>query len=383
MTDHMPDDLSATGRDLRAYTDELRPRHGVVRNVHGEWVLLRHDLVVQAALDPERFSSAVSSHLQIPNGLDSAEHAAYRQALDRFLGPEALTPFHDDFRRVAADLVASLPRGASVDAVGGLGTRFAVRAQSRWLSWPAALEERLVAWVAENHAATRAGDRTWTQRVADDFDALTRSMLELRRAGASPGGTRDVTAELMRTEVNGQPLSDAEIVSVLRNWTGGDLGSIALCVGVLVHHLATQPQLQGRLRAGVPDAELDAVVDEVLRIDDPFVSSRRITTCPLTIGGVALPAAARVKLNWTSANRDEAVFGDPDAFDPRANAERNLVYGIGRHACPGRLLATLEMRIVVRELLAATTSITLDAQQPAEREVSPVGGWARVPIVLT
>lgn len=383
MTDHMPDDLSATGRDLRAYTDELRPRHGVVRNVHGEWVLLRHELVVQAALDPDRFSSAVSNHLHVPNSLDSAEHAAYRQALDRFLGPEALAPLHDQVRRVAADLIASLPRGVGVDAVSGLGTRFAVRAQSTWLGWPAALEERLVAWVGENHAATRSGDRAWTERVAEDFDALIRSVLEPRRAGAALGGSRDVTAELMRTEVNGRPLSDAEIVSVLRNWTGGDLGSIALCVGVLVHHLAAQPQLQDRLRAGVADAELDAVLDEILRIDDPFVSSRRITTCPLTIGGVALPAAARVKLNWTSANRDEAVFGDPNALDPRANSDRNLVYGIGRHACPGRLLATLEMRVIVRELLAATMSIALDPQQPAERAVSPVGGWARVPIVLT
>lgn len=383
MTDHMPDDLSVTGRDLRAYTDELRPSHGVVRNVHGEWVLLRHELVVQAALDPDRFSSAVSSHLHVPNGLDSAEHAAYRQSLDRFFSPEALALFHDDFRRIAVDLVASLSRGVGIDAVSGLGTRFAVRAQSTWLSWPAALEERLVAWVAENHAATRSGDREWTKRVAKDFDALIRSVLEPRRAGASPGGARDVTIELMRTEVDGRLLSDAEIVSVLRNWTGGDLGSIALCVGVLVHHLAAHPQLQDRLRAGVPDAELDAVLDEILRIDDPFVSNRRITTCPLTIGGVALPAAARVKLNWTSANRDEAVFGDPNALDPRANSDRNLVYGIGRHACPGRLLATLEMRILVRELLAATTSIALDPQQPEERAVSPLGGWARVPVVLT
>jgi cytochrome P450 len=149
-----------------------------------------------------------------------------------------------------------------------------------------------------------------------------------------------------------------------------------------VHHLATQPQIQDQLRAGLPDAELDAVLDEILRIDDPFVSNRRITTCPLTIGGVALPAAAKVKLNWTSANRDEAVFGDPDAFHPRENSEHNLVYGIGRHACPGRLLATLELRIVVRELLAATTSITLDPQQPPERAVSPVGGWASMPVVL-
>jgi cytochrome P450 len=102
MTDHMPDDLSASGRDLRAYTDE--------------WVLLRHELVTQAALDHDRFSSAVSSHLQIPNGLDGAEHTAYSEALDRFLTPEALVPFRATFHDLAADLVASLPRGVDLDA---------------------------------------------------------------------------------------------------------------------------------------------------------------------------------------------------------------------------------------------------------------------------
>src|SRR5690606_37377824 len=123
---------SAVGRDLRAYTDELRPRHGVVRNVHGEWVLLRHDLVVQAAQSDDQFSSAVSSHLHVPNGIDSAEHTAYREALDGFLTPGALAPFHDKFRRVATDLVGSLPKGVAVDAVSQVGVRFAVRAQSAW-----------------------------------------------------------------------------------------------------------------------------------------------------------------------------------------------------------------------------------------------------------
>ena len=244
-----------------------------------------------------------------------------------------------------------------------LGVRFAVRAQSAWLSWPADLEDRLVAWVAENHAATRSGDRAWTQRVAQSFDDIIRGVLAHCRDTAPEHGAGNVTARLMRTEVNGQPLSEAQIVSVLRNWTGGDLGSMALCVGVLVHRLATEPALQSRLRAGVPDAELDAVIDEILRIDDPFVSNRRVTTCPVSIGGVQLPEGARVKLNWTSANRDEAVFGDPDALDAQRNAPHNLVYGIGKHVCPGRLLATTQMRIVLQELLAATASITLDAQQ--------------------
>lgn len=382
MSDHMPDDLSAAGRDLRAFTDTLRPRHGVVRNVHGEWVLLRHGLVVEAALDDERFSSAVSNHLQIPNGLDGAEHTAYRQALDGFLTAEALAPFHDAFRRVAAELMASLPRGVAIDAVSQVGVRFAVRAQSVWLGWPADLEDSLVDWVAENHAATRSGDKAWTRKVAEAFDDLIRCVLAPRRGTGREDGVEDVTTRLMRTEVNGRPLTDAEIVSVLRNWTGGDLGSIAQCVGVLVHYLATHPVLQKRLRSGVPEAETDAVIDEILRIDDPFVSNRRVTTCPVTIGGVELPQGARVKLNWTSANRDEAVFGDPDALDPVRNASRNLVYGIGRHVCPGRLLATLELRIALQELLTASSSIVLDPRQAAERAVSPVGGWRTVPVVL-
>lgn len=382
MTDHIPDELSVVGKDPRAYTDTLRPLHGIVRNAQGEWVLLRHALVVQAALDHERFSNAVSSHLQIPNGLDADEHTAHRAALDVFLDAQALAPFHERFRRVAAELLAALPRGVAVDAVSQLGARYAVRAQSAWLSWPADLEERLVAWVAENHAATRSGDRAWTQRVAQSFDDIIRTVLDHCRGTAREHDAENVTARLMRTEVNGKPLGEAQIVSVLRNWTGGDLGSMALCVGVLVHCLATQPALQSRLRAGVPDAELDAVIDEILRIDDPFVSNRRVTTCPVSIGGVALPAGARVKLNWTSANRDAVVFGDPDAMDAQRNAPHNLVYGIGKHVCPGRLLATLQMRILLRELLAATASITLDAQQAPERAVSPVGGWAKLPVVL-
>lgn len=382
MTDHMPDDLSAIGKDLRAYTDELRPRHDVVRNVHGDWVLLRHELVVQAALNDEQFSSAVSSHLHVPNGMDSAEHRAYRKALDRFLTPEALAPFHEKFRQVAVDLVASLPKGVAIDAVSQVGVRFAVRAQSTWLGWPAELEDRLVNWVAENHAATRSGEQSRMRKVAESFDELIQSVLEPRRDAAHQSGSDDVTAQLTQTKINGLPLTDAEIVSVLRNWTGGDLGSIAQCVGVLVHYLATHRAVQDQLRAGVPDAEFDAIIDEMLRIDDPFPSNRRMTTCPVTIGDVALPQGARVKLNWTSANRDEAVFSDPDAMDPARNAGRNLVYGIGRHACPGRLLATLEMRIALQELLAATSSIALDPRQPAERALSPVGGWAKVAIVL-
>jgi cytochrome P450 len=379
MTDHIPDEVSPAGRDLRAYTDELRPDHPVVRNDRGEWVLLRHDLVRRAALDDVSFSNEVSRFLQVPNGLDGALHTAFREALDPFLAPAALAPYRAKFDQIAAELVRSLPRGASVEAVREIGAAFAVRAQSAWLGWPPELEGRLLAWIENNHAATRTGDSARTAQVAEEFDDIIRSVLAQRRCESSP---TDVTGELLRVRVHGRELADAEIVSVLRNWTGGDLGSIALCVGVLVHNLASRPELQSLLREGVLDAQLDLVIDEVLRIDDPFVSNRRVTTRAVDLVGVRLPAGAPVKLHWTSANRDDCVFSDPDAFDPAGHASDNLVYGVGRHACPGRLLATLELRIAVRALLAGTTSITLDPNRPAEREVAPVGGWARVPVLL-
>jgi cytochrome P450 len=381
MTEHIPDELSPAGRDLRAYTDELRPHHPVVRNDRGEWVLLRHDLVRRAALDHIGFSSAVSRFLQVPNGLDGPEHSAFREVLDPFLSPTALSPYREDFERIAAAMVTSLPRGAPVEAVREIGAAFAVRAQSAWLGWPADLEGRLLEWIEENHAATRSGEVARTARVAQDFDDILSSVLAPRRPD-STAPPRDVTDELLRVEVHGRRLTDAEVMSVLRNWTGGDLGSIALCVGVLVHYLASHPELQSRLRAGISDAELDLVIDEVLRVDDPFVSNRRITTRPVDLGVVELPEGAQVKLHWTAANRDEVVFGDPDTFDPPRHAEDNLVYGVGRHECPGRLLATLELRIAVRALLAGTNTVTLDPDRPAERQVAPVGGWARVPVLL-
>lgn len=379
MTDHMPDDLSAAGRDLRAYTDELRPKHPVIRNVAGEWVLLRHADVVAAALDHERFSSRVSRYLQVPNGFDGEEHTRYREVIERHLSHDALEPFIPVFESVAAQLMAELPRGSVLDAVSDIGAVFAVRAQCEWLGWPAELEPRLLEWMAENHAATRSGDHAWMVNVAEQFDKIILSVILPRRAteGNAPD---DVTTRLCHEVVDGRLLTETELVSILRNWTGGDLGSIALCVGVLVAHVAQQPELAERLRTA-SDNEVEAVIDEVLRLDDPFVSNRRITTCPVQIGGQDIPSGARVKLNWTSANRDEAVF-DNNRFDPERNAAANLVYGIGKHVCPGRLLATWELRIALQALLASVQTIKLAPDQQPEREVAPVGGYHRVPVIF-
>lgn len=375
-SEHYPKDIDPAGRDLRAYTDQLRADHPVVHNVLDEWVLLRHDDVVRAATDPQTFSSAVSRYLQVPNGLDGERHAAVRAVLDPFMSASALAGLRRPLESAATELVASLP--ADVDAID-VGTRFAVRAQSLWLGWPAELESALVAWVGRNHDAARSAEHGERVAVAAEFDAIITALIAARRGPQAPD---DPTTRLLRVEVDGQGFTDAEVTSVLRNWTGGDLGSIALCVGVLGYQLASDAPLQHRLRAGVSDAELDATIDEVLRADDPFTSNRRITTCPVHIGGVDIPAGAKVKLHWTSANRDASTFDDPDAIDPARDQDLNLVYGVGPHACPGRALATMELRTAIRALLSGTSWIELDPDSEPVREVAPVGGWASVPLRL-
>ena len=382
--DPVPSDWNPRGprvrRDAVAAYDELRSRCPVARGPSGAWTLFGHADVTAAALGHESFSNAVSRHLQVPNGLDGPGHTAFRALVERYFTRERMAALEPVVQRVAADLVAQLGVPGPIDAVE-VGSRFAVRAQSAWLGWPADLEGELLRWMADNHAATRSRDRSRTAEVARRFDAIVRSLTDARRS-AGEDAPDDVTTELVRDRVDGRELTDEEIVSILRNWTGGDLGSMALCTGVVLTHLADSPGLQDRLRRGVPDRELDAVLDEILRIDDPFVVNRRTTTEPVTVGGRELAAGDRVFLNWTSANRDPRVFGDPDAFDPVGNAPYNLVYGIGKHVCPGRPLASLELRAMTRAVLDATAAVEPDPDRPRERALPPLGGFAAAPLRL-
>jgi cytochrome P450 len=363
--------------DQRCTYDRMRAACAVARSPRGV-TLFRHADVVAAANDPVTFSSVVSTHRQVPNSLDPPEHTAFRAVVDPFFTPGRMRALEPRVRTCAQDIVRALPRNTVVDAVTGFGYPFAVHAQVDWLGWHGT-EEELLAWIGENHAATRSADRSRTAAVAAAFDEIVLAQVRRRRAlgNAAP---QDPTTELLHVHVNGQLLSDADIVSILRNWTAGDLGSIAAALGVVIHFLATHQDVQDALRAGSGD--LVRAVDEMLRIDDPFLINRRLVTSATEVAGFELEPGTRVYLNWTSANRDEAVFGDPEAYRPAEHAAHNLVYGTGIHVCPGRPLATLELVVAVQTLLAVTSRVELAAQTAPVRETYPLGGWRRLPVRL-
>lgn len=357
--------------------DRMRAACALAESPRGV-TLFRHADVVAAASDPKTFSSATSARRAVPNAIDPPEHAAWRGLIDPFFAPAHMAALEPRVSAIAQALVAALPRGAVVDAVSEIGAPFAVRAQTEWLGWQG-IEDELLSWMADNHAATRSGDRARTAAVAAAFDEIIRAQLRRRReSGATPPA--DPTTALLAATFDGHPLDEADIVSILRNWTAGDLGSLAAALGVVVRFLATHPDVQQHLRAH-PEG-LAAAIDEMLRIDDPFLVNRRVTTADVRIGDHELAAGTRVYLNWTSANRDEAVFGDPEAYQPERNAPNNLVYGVGIHACPGRPLATMELVVAVRALLQATPNIEPAPDVEPVRETYPLGGWRQVPVRL-
>ncbi|MBL1067463.1 cytochrome P450 [Streptomyces sp. 7-21] len=99
-----------------------------------------------------------------------------------------------------------------------------------------------------------------------------------------------------------------------------------------------------------PEA-IPKAVEESLRYSSSVVSWRRQARKDTVIGGVRVPAGAKLLLMTASANHDDAVFDDPDAFDiDRDNANRHLSFGFGPHICMGATLARLEMRIFLEEL---------------------------------
>lgn len=362
--------------DQRGTYDRMRAACPLARSPRGV-TLFRHADVVAAAADPATFSSAVSAHRAVPNSLDPPEHTAFRAAIDPFFTPERMRTLEPRLRAIAHEIVSGLPRGAVVDAVTDIGYPFAVRAQADWLGWQG-IEAELLAWMAQNHAATRSNDRMRMAAVAAAFDDLVAAQVRRRRqmGNAAPN---DPTAELLQVVVDGRPLPDADIVSILRNWTAGDLGSMAAALGVVVHFLATRPEVQQAFRRGCDPA---LAVDEMLRIDDPFLVNRRVVKVATRIAGFGLERGTRIYLNWTSANRDEAVFGDADAYRPEQHATHNLVYGTGIHACPGRPLATLELVVAIQALLSVTTRVELAADAGPVRETYPLGGWRRLPVRL-
>lgn len=363
--------------DQIAAYDEIRQRCPVAFSDYLQWSLFRHEDVMRVLNDHETFSNAASRHLSVPNAMDPPEHTHFRQLIEPYFGADAMREFAPQCRSIAEAVVSRLPSNGEVEAMAEMGQDFALEIQCAFMGWPTRLHEPLRTWVKRQQAATLAGDREALGVLALEFDGVIREQLAVRRS-MGEAAPNDVTARIMQETVEGRPLGDDEIVSILRNWTVGELGTISASIGILMNYLALNPGLQARLRA--EPSLLPAAIDEILRLDAPLMSNRRITTRPVEIGGRHLAAGERLTLLWGSANRDEAVFDNPDELKLDRDPKDNLLYGAGIHVCPGAPLARMELQFFMEALLEGTVEIAPIPERPAIRAFYPAGGYSAVPL---
>jgi cytochrome P450 len=163
---------------------------------------------------------------------------------------------------------------------------------------------------------------------------------------------------VLAATIDGEPITDHEVVGVIQLLIFGGLETTAGALGEFVLRFCEEPSIPALLQAN-PEL-IPAAVEELLRLHPPFVAVARTTTTDTEIGGVPIRAGERVLVYWASANRDEAEFPCPHAFDLDRASNRHLSFGAGPHRCAGSNLARMNLRIAVEGLVTRLDDIRLD-----------------------
>jgi cytochrome P450 len=367
---------SVLGAPLAAF-DNMRKHCPVAYSEYLQWSLFRHEDIMRVLEDHDTFSSAVSTHISVPNTMDPPEHSHYRRIIESYFSAARMDAFEPVCRQLAAELVQQMPRDKPIECISQFAQTFALQVQCNFLGWPNDKLSDLQSWMDKNQAAILAADRTAMGEVALEFSLMVADIIAARRKNNGV----DIIGSLTQENVNGRPLKDEEIISILRNWTGGEIGTIAASLGIIIYFLTQHPTLQQELREHpekIPEA-----LDEILRIHGPLITNRRVTTCPVTLGDRQLEAGERLTLFWVSANRDENIFDDPQQFKWGRDPEKNLLYGAGIHVCPGAPLARLELRVIIEELLRSTKLLEIAQTNPPSHARYPAGGYTELYIQLS
>ncbi len=245
------------------------------------------------------------------------------------------------------------------------------------LGAPAGDLTHLRAW---SQAIVRMYEPSITDDVRDaalaasgEFAGYLRALVVERRADL--GG--DLLSDLLRAQVGADGLTDDEVVaSAVLLLNAGHEASVNVFGNGLVA-LLDQPHRWQQLAAGAFD--LPVVVEEMLRYDSALQLFERTATEQVEVADVVVAPGEKVAVLLGAANRDPAVFAEPDRFDPRREPNPHLAFGAGLHFCLGAPLARMELAASLELLAEAFPTLTL-AGRPRRRPTFVLRGYASVPV---
>jgi cytochrome P450 family 142 subfamily A polypeptide 1 len=332
----------------------------------GIWGLARYADIMEVSKNWEVFGSGQGSRPEsnVPSmiNFDPPQHILRRQIVSSGFTPRRVQEHEPFLRRVVNDLIDAVAERGECDFVREIATPLPMYMIGALMGLPASDHEQLLEW--SDLFAT--GGEEVAEEVGPAVEAYAeyiRKIVDERRGGDG----EDLVSLVVNTEVDGQKLTDVDLImETMLILVGGDETTRHVISGGLEALLRNPEQLEALRR----DPKLmKSAIEEMLRWVTPIQNMNRTAMRDVELGGQRIREGDRMLLLYPSANRDTAVFEDPDAFRIDRSPNDHLAFGgYGRHHCLGAQLARLELRVLFEELLDRLDQIELiDADRPLPR----------------
>jgi len=363
----------------------------------GYWSVLRHADIEHASRHPEIFSSAAGATniFDLPVefleyfgsmiNMDDPRHLRLRRIVARAFSPRMVTRIEQDISLVAQSVVRDLAAHGPGDFVTEVAARVPLEVICRMMGIP---EDRYADVFRCSNTILGAQDPEYVPEGADIATALLTAGAELAELLSGLAVQRretpsdDLVTALALGEVDGERLTDQEIGSffILLVVAGNETtrNAISSALVALSEHPDQRERWQGNF-----DAMANSAVEEIVRWATPVTWMRRTATQDTELAGQSIKSGDKLLLFYASANRDEAVFAEPDRFDLNRSPNPHLGFGgNGPHFCLGAHLARKEITEVYRELFTRVPDIRVSGE-PQRLRSSFINGIKHLPCDFT
>jgi cytochrome P450 len=357
----------------------------------GFYALTRYDDVMFAFKNPQVFSSegfrnalkpAWLGHNPFADSmivLDPPKHGRLRSLVSRAFGPAAVARLEPRVRAFAQETVGRLPLGQPMDWVEAFALPIPSSVIVELLGLDASLRSRFKQYADDLTSVTTVSP-DMTARMEEIRTSIREAEQYIQQVQADRRREPkdDLVTDLLRAQVDGESLTEAEVTSFLLLLLGGGLETTVHLLNHAARLLMEHPEVLARVRADL--SLIPKLVEEVLRYEPPVRSVYRLVMEDVELSGVRIPKGSRVLLLIGSANRDEAHFPDAERFDIDRGGMNNLPFGHGIHFCLGAPLARLEARVALEELLPRIQGFS--AAGPAQwRRAMSIRGLHTLPLI--